>query len=91
MSHVTRILSAIEQGDSHAAEQLLPLVHESCGSWLRPLHQLEESPRAKQPYPEVDPVDRNSVKKTGLHPLDGSTDRHTNRDGQYRKYDLSHV
>jgi hypothetical protein len=28
MSEVTRILSAIEQGDSHAAEQLLPLVYE---------------------------------------------------------------
>ena len=28
MSDVTRILSAIEQGDSHAAEQLLPLVYE---------------------------------------------------------------
>src|SRR5262245_6261509 len=28
MSEVTRILSAIEQGDSQAAEQLLPLVYE---------------------------------------------------------------
>ncbi len=28
MSDVTRILTAIEQGDSHAAEQLLPLVYE---------------------------------------------------------------
>ncbi len=28
MSDVTRILSAIEQGDGHAAEQLLPLVYE---------------------------------------------------------------
>ena len=27
MSHVTRILSAIEQGDPSAAEQLLPLVY----------------------------------------------------------------
>ena len=27
MSEVTRILSAIEQGDPHAAEQLLPLVY----------------------------------------------------------------
>jgi RNA polymerase sigma factor (TIGR02999 family) len=27
MSHVTRILSAIEQGDGQAAEQLLPLVY----------------------------------------------------------------
>src|SRR4249920_1709934 len=28
MSDVTRILSAIEQGDPHAAEKLLPLVYE---------------------------------------------------------------
>ena len=28
MTNVTRILSAIEQGDPHAAEQLLPLVYD---------------------------------------------------------------
>ena len=28
MNEVTRVLSAIEQGDPHAAEQLLPLVYE---------------------------------------------------------------
>jgi len=28
MTEVTRILSAIEQGDAHAADQLLPLVYE---------------------------------------------------------------
>ena len=28
MSEVTRILSALEQGDPHAAEQLLPLVYD---------------------------------------------------------------
>ncbi|HMC64983.1 MAG TPA: ECF-type sigma factor [Gemmataceae bacterium] len=28
MREVTRILSAIEQGDPHAAEQLLPLVYD---------------------------------------------------------------
>jgi RNA polymerase sigma factor (TIGR02999 family) len=28
MNEVTRILSAVEQGDSHAANQLLPLVYE---------------------------------------------------------------
>jgi hypothetical protein len=33
MSEVTRILSAIEQGDPHAAEQLLPLVYDE----LRPI------------------------------------------------------
>jgi hypothetical protein len=31
MSEVTRILSAIEQGDLNASELLLPLV--SCASW----------------------------------------------------------
>lgn len=29
MNEITRILSAIEQGDTHAAEQLLPLVYEA--------------------------------------------------------------
>jgi len=29
MSEVTRILSEIEQGDPHAAEQLLPLVYDA--------------------------------------------------------------
>src|SRR5436190_22130777 len=29
MSEVTRILSAIEEGDPHAAEQLLPLVYDA--------------------------------------------------------------
>jgi hypothetical protein len=28
MNEVTRVLSAIEQGDPHAAEQLLPLVYD---------------------------------------------------------------
>jgi hypothetical protein len=28
MNDVTRVLSAMEQGDPHAAEQLLPLVYE---------------------------------------------------------------
>jgi RNA polymerase sigma factor (TIGR02999 family) len=32
MSEVTRILSAIDQGDPHAAEQLLPLVYEELRS-----------------------------------------------------------
>ncbi len=38
MSEVTRILSAIEQGDSSAAEQLLPLVYDE-------LRQLQPGPR----------------------------------------------
>ena len=33
MSEVTRILSAIDQGDAQAAEQLLPLVYDEAASW----------------------------------------------------------
>ena len=40
MSDVTRILSAIEQGDPHAAEQLLPLVYDE----LRKLAAAEAGP-----------------------------------------------
>jgi hypothetical protein len=43
MSEVTRILSAIEQGDPHAAEQLLPLVYDELHRLAA--HQLaQESP-----------------------------------------------
>ena len=41
MSEVTRILSAIEQGDPKAAEQLLPLVYEE----LRQLAARKTGPR----------------------------------------------
>src|SRR6516225_5440820 len=56
MSEVTRILSAIEQGDPHAAEQLLPLVyselrqlaaqklaHETPGQTLQPTALVHEA------------------------------------------------
>src|SRR5260370_13581894 len=56
MSEVTRILSAIEQGDAHAAEQLLPLVydelrklaaqklsHETPGQTLQPTALVHEA------------------------------------------------
>jgi RNA polymerase sigma factor (TIGR02999 family) len=56
MSEVTRILSAIEQGDPHAAEQLLPLVydelrrlaaeklaHEKVGQTLQPTALVHEA------------------------------------------------
>ena len=56
MTDVTRILSAIEQGDPHAAEQLLPLVydelrklaaqklaHESSGQTLQPTALVHEA------------------------------------------------
>ena len=45
MSDVTRILSAIEQGDPHAAEQLLPLVYDE----LRKLAAAEAGPGEARP------------------------------------------
>ena len=39
MNDVTRILSAIEQGDSRASEQLLPLVYQELRRWPRRLAQ----------------------------------------------------
>ncbi len=49
MSEVTRILSAIEQGDPHAAEQLLPLVYDA----LRRLaaHRLAQEPAGQTLQP----------------------------------------
>jgi hypothetical protein len=46
MHEVTHILSAIEQGDAHAAEQLLPLVYDE----LRQLaaQKLAQEPRARR-------------------------------------------
>jgi RNA polymerase sigma factor (TIGR02999 family) len=43
MSDVTRVLSAIEQGDPHAAEQLLPLVYEELRK-LAALKMAQEAP-----------------------------------------------
>src|SRR5262245_39173610 len=43
MSDVTRILSAIEQGDPHAAEQLLPLVYDELRK-LAALRLAQEQP-----------------------------------------------
>jgi RNA polymerase sigma factor (TIGR02999 family) len=43
MSEVTRILSAIEHGDPHAAEQLLPLVYEELRQ-LAAQHLAQENP-----------------------------------------------
>src|SRR6202049_2237068 len=40
MKEVTRILSAVEQGDKHAAEQLLPLVYEELRKL--PAHRLAQ-------------------------------------------------
>jgi RNA polymerase sigma factor (TIGR02999 family) len=43
MSDITRILSAIEQGDAHAAEQLLPLVYDELRK-LAALKMAQEQP-----------------------------------------------
>jgi ECF sigma factor len=43
MSEVTRILSAIERGDPHAAEQLLPLVYDELRK-LAALRMASEKP-----------------------------------------------
>jgi hypothetical protein len=52
-NEVTRILSAIEQGDSHAAEQLLPLVYEElrklAAQKLTPERPAAELPKTKVP------------------------------------------
>jgi hypothetical protein len=43
MNDVTRVLSAIEQGDAHAAEQLLPLVYDQLRN-LAAAKRAQESP-----------------------------------------------
>jgi RNA polymerase sigma factor (TIGR02999 family) len=57
MSDVTRILSAIEQGDSHAAEQLLPLVYDELRklaaqkiAWEKPGQTLEATALVHEAY-----------------------------------------
>jgi hypothetical protein len=42
MTDVTRILSAIEQGELRAAEQLLPLVYDSGLAGVADFHQAQE-------------------------------------------------
>ena len=51
MTDVTRILSAIEQGDPHAAEQLLPLVYDE-------LRKLAGQKLAQEKCPLCDPCPR---------------------------------
>src|SRR5437667_10320824 len=49
MSEVTRILSALEQGDPHAAEQLLPLVYEELRKLAAQKMALEAPGQTLQP------------------------------------------
>src|SRR5262249_59008428 len=57
MTDVTRILSAIEQGDQHAAEKLLPLVYDElrqlAAQWMAreaPGHTLEATALVHEAY-----------------------------------------
>jgi RNA polymerase sigma factor (TIGR02999 family) len=49
MSEVTRILSAVEQGDPHAAEQLLPLVYDELRKLAAARMAAESSDHTLQP------------------------------------------
>jgi hypothetical protein len=57
MTEVTRILSAIDQGDPHAAEQLLPLVHDE----LRRVNRVRDKQRLQRGGArkrlDLDPID----------------------------------
>jgi RNA polymerase sigma factor (TIGR02999 family) len=65
MSEVTRILSAIEQGDPHAAEQLLPLVYdelrkvaEAMGAQEKPGQTLQATALVHEAYLRLVDVDQ---------------------------------
>ena len=51
MNEVTRILSAIEQGDPQAAEQLLPLVYDELRNWRRRNSPTRSPARRSRPPP----------------------------------------
>src|SRR5271157_1764914 len=70
MSEVTRILSAIEQGDPHAAEQLLPLVYEELRK-LAAQRLAEEKPgQTLQPTALVHEAYVRLVDGDGVQPWD---------------------
>ena len=50
MNDVTRILSAIEQGDTHAAEQLLPLVYDGLRRLASEIQQALSADDLKRRY-----------------------------------------
>jgi RNA polymerase sigma factor (TIGR02999 family) len=75
MSEVTRILSAIEQGDSQAAEQLLPLVYQE----LRKLAQQ----RLTQEKPGQTLQATALVHEAYLRLVDGDKDHHWNGRGHF--------
>ena len=75
MSDVTRILSAIEQGDPHAAEQLLPLVYEE----LRKL----AAQRLTQEAPGQTLQATALVHEAYLRPIDVEQAQHWNSRGHF--------
>src|SRR3982074_241405 len=60
MSEVTRILSAIEQGDPHASEQLLPLVYDELRKLAqeKPGHTLQATALVHEAYVRLVDVDK---------------------------------
>src|SRR5262249_9366093 len=68
MSDVTRILSAIEQGDPHAAEKLLPLVYDDLRK-LAAAKLAQEAPG--QTLQATAPVDDAGPKWAGPHQAGG--------------------
>ncbi len=75
MSEVTRILSAIEQGDSHAAGQLLPLVYDE----LRKL----AAQRLAQEKPGQTLQATALVHEAYLRLVDGDKDQHWDSRGHF--------
>jgi RNA polymerase sigma factor (TIGR02999 family) len=75
MSEVTRILSAIEQGDPHAAEQLLPLVYDE----LRKLAALRLA--AEKPGQTLQAT--ALVHEAYLRLVDGKAEQHWNSRGHF--------
>src|SRR5262249_53286931 len=75
MSDITRILSAIEQGDPHAAEELLPLVYDE-------LRQLAAAKLAlEQPGQTLEPT--ALVHEAYLRLVDAEEARHWNSRGHF--------
>src|SRR5262249_38099156 len=81
MSEVTRILSAIEQGDPHAAEQLLPLVYEELRQ-LAAVRLAQEKPgQTLQPTALVHEAYLRLVASPGQEP--GESQPHWNSRGHF--------
>jgi hypothetical protein len=78
MTDVTRLLSALEKGDPHAAEQLLPLVYEELRKLAAQTAGLASAKygsilRAFNPYQIGNTALRASVKLTGAGSAESRT------------------